>query len=278
MNSFEYNPISTDIKFKLKCECGEVFDTDFLSVPSPDFDAEGEHYSDSINTDVDCVECPKCGKLFEVELSTSFYGGEGYIDSDDVEILDVVENNPDFEEYISRSIFEVEHNKIDRIMQEIGAVSLSDDTVNYLYKLFYANLIAEMEVYLYATILKQVLSSDENKLKFLANYSPFRERKFNISEVVGMFKNLSGYIKETLNKLVYHNMSSVSKMYKDVLNIELGDVSFLKDAISKRHDIVHRNGKTLDGKEVVVTKDDVIYLSKQILDFMYSIELKIKND
>ena len=93
-----------------------------------------------------------------------------------------------------------------------------------------------------------------------------------------MFKNLSGYIKETLNKLVYHNMSSVSKMYKDVLNIELGDVSFLKDAISKRHDIVHRNGKTLDGKEVVVTKDDVIYLSKQILDFMYSIELKIKND
>jgi len=46
-------------------------------------------------------------------------------------------------------------------------------------------------------------------------------------------------------------------MYQDALQIDLGDVGDLGRAISVRHDIVHRNGRTIDNQRVAIATPEV---------------------
>jgi len=49
----------------------------------------------------------------------------------------------------------------------------------------------------------------------------------------------------------------------------------LKDAVLKRHDIVHRNGKGIDGEEVSLSEKDVRNLLLEVEMFVFEINEKI---
>ena len=59
------------------------------------------------------------------------------------------------------------------------------------------------------------------------------------------------------------------------MGIDIGVIKDLYKAVLIRHDIVHRNGKDKDGKEHVITKEDVEKLCAQVNDFIYNIECKL---
>ena len=42
-----------------------------------------------------------------------------------------------------------------------------------------------------------------------------------------------------------------------------------------RHDIVHRNGTNKEGKELVITKENVEQLCTQVNEFIYDIECQL---
>ncbi|QCQ21268.1 hypothetical protein [Desulfoglaeba alkanexedens] len=47
-------------------------------------------------------------------------------------------------------------------------------------------------------------------------------------------------------------------------------------AILKRHDIVHRNGKTKSGENIVLTKNDVTQLVSKVEHFIQDIDVKMR--
>lgn len=61
----------------------------------------------------------------------------------------------------------------------------------------------------------------------------------------------------------------------DSMGIDVGVIKELCKAVLIRHDIVHRNGKDKEGKEHVITKEDVEQLCTQVNDFIYNIECQL---
>ena len=63
-------------------------------------------------------------------------------------------------------------------------------------------------------------------------------------------------------------------MYQAILKVQFGDIGNLMKAVNRRHHIVHRNCRDKDGKEVIVSEEDVLELMQQVGAFVQ----KINND
>lgn len=77
----------------------------------------------------------------------------------------------------------------------------------------------------------------------------------------------------------FHNIVSVNKLYKKVLLTDLPKLHMdkLVKAIAIRHDIVHRNGKTLKGGSHRLTMENVHQLVDDVDAAIQHIDKQIKD-
>ena len=65
-------------------------------------------------------------------------------------------------------------------------------------------------------------------------------------------------------------------MYRATLGIEFpDDLSAIFRAILTRHDIVHRNGKTKDGNEILITSQDLTSLVGAVEAFVQHVDTQL---
>lgn len=77
---------------------------------------------------------------------------------------------------------------------------------------------------------------------------------------------------------MYHNLGKIKPIYKEVLNIDLGDISEIMKAVHIRHDIVHRSGKDKEGKFHIIKKEDVSSLVEKVSYLMSAVSSKLMID
>ena len=274
MANFEYSPFASHVTITFKCpKCGVEQTTDALSVPTPDFLSETHH--DSINSDYFEVQCENCDELFEVMLATGIYGGEGEMNGVN-EIINIDEEIPgDDDDYYDYQLYKATHSEIDETLEAIEP--LTDEIKTHLYRLLYANIISKLEAFLSDTIIKQVLSSNDNKKKFLQTYEPLAEQKFPMKAIYAKYDALDTIIRGALTSIVYHDLELVGKIYNDTLGVQLPKVKEIDDAIQIRHHIVHRNGKDKDGNLVEISKESVQNLAETVSTFMFDVENQLPN-
>ena len=144
-----------------------------------------------------------------------------------------------------------------------------------LYPLFYREqhmaIMAEFENFLFCLILREMIF---NREKLLGNI-----REFDYGEDILGFKkhinktdsDLYEIVKVRTSKLVYHKFDRVALLYKIVFGKDisplLGDIQKEED---KRHNIVHRNGRYLNGVLDKLSKEEVV-------SFLDNTEESIKN-
>ena len=153
--------------------------------------------------------------------------------------------------------------------------SIDEDMKFYLYKLLYANLITSMEAYLSDTLIKYVTENDEYLRKFTETYKPFKNQTFTTDDIFNRMDHLKDIVKGELRELMYHNLPKIKPIFMDSMGIDIGVIKDLYKAVLIRHDIVHRNGKDKEGKEHVITKENVEQLCTQVNDFIYNIERQL---
>lgn len=149
---------------------------------------------------------------------------------------------------------------------------LDENSKKLLYRILYANIISSMEAYLSDRLIQKVLSSEENKRKFVENFKDFENIKISIADIYKNTENIELRIKKTLREIIYHHLPRVKNIYKSTLDIDLGNISELMECISIRHDIVHRNGKDKDGNLQNINKEDIVRLASIVSDFIRNIE------
>lgn len=263
-----FNPICKSIIVSFQCPvCGKDVTTDSLNVPLPDFSAENN--SDSMNYDEYEEACNHCGHHFRVTIYNSMYDGE--VEVDGVDDVDVEEeySEEDYENYV----FDLTPEKITCILDEVE--SLSESTKLFLYRQLFAGTITSMEAFLSSTLIKEVLSTDENKRKFVEKYIPYQEEMITFSSIYERMEAIESTIHETLRGLMYHNLGKIKPIYKDVLDVDLGDIRSIMKAVQIRHDIVHRSGLDKDGNMHVIKKEDVINLVENVSSLMSRVEVEL---
>jgi hypothetical protein len=91
--------------------------------------------------------------------------------------------------------------------------------------------------------------------------------------------DLEEEIRNYLLDLIWHNLEKIKPMYKFTLGIDFpNDLKPLFQAIVIRHDIVHRNGKTKEGKESQLSRADVEQLLTDIPHFSQFIDKQFEEN
>lgn len=273
MAEFEYHPLAEYITLKWRCpKCGTENESDAFSVPTPNYVAETHH--DSIESEwyEDC--CSNCDHCINVELYNGFYGGTLEVDLDNEEVLNIdVEYPEEDDAWYDKELFDATHADVIKVMEKID--SLDEDMKSYLYKLLYANLITSMEAYLSDTLIKYVTENDEYLRKFTETYKPFKNQTFTANDIFNRMDHLKDIVKGELRELMYHNLPKIKGIFMDSMGVDIGVIKDLYKAVLIRHDIVHRNGKNKEGKEHVITKENVEQLCAQVNEFIYNIECQL---
>ena len=128
-------------------------------------------------------------------------------------------------------------------------------------------------------MLKSVTMQHEQfRRNAIKNISLIGESKISARELLDNDpqKILDSKIIEHITRILYHNMDKVKKVYAQVLGDEFPKFKDgLNDKIAElmdlRHDIVHRNGKKIDGEKIEITPQMVSAYIGDIRTFVNSV-------
>lgn len=146
------------------------------------------------------------------------------------------------------------------------------------FRMIYSASITSLETYLsdafYQTTIKNPLLVE----KLLKTSKDFSTRKFSISELLSWERKKDKLIAEyLLFDIVWHNLPKVQNLYKLVLNVSFPEnISDVQRSIAIRHDIVHRNGRTKDGKTIRLDKNKLHSLFSTVEEFVKIVDKQMK--
>jgi 5-methylcytosine-specific restriction endonuclease McrA len=165
-----------------------------------------------------------------------------------------------------------------RNIRELNTFSeLTKDKVKeHLRNMLFANVITSLETYLSDAFINTVKSNKLFLRKFVETFHNFRNEKFEVRELFIYYDSIDERATKAMLDVIYHDLPKVKGMYSDTLGIELTDLSLIYKAVLKRHDFVHRNGKTKDGEKHIIEIKDIEDLCKLVEVFVENIDKQIQ--
>lgn len=130
----------------------------------------------------------------------------------------------------------------------------SNDQFIFLVML-HAHIVASLEAFLSSIFIHKVTNSDKLIRKIIETDHHFEEQKISLRDIYNKHENIQNIVGDYLKRIIFHKMKVVRRLYKSVLNIELGNISWLLDAISVRHHCTHRAGYDEEGNKVDLTAE-----------------------
>lgn len=141
------------------------------------------------------------------------------------------------------------------------------------HRLLYVNVITAMETYLSDAFINTVMNDDRLLRRFIETTPEFQKDKIPLSDVFRTMEGIRDKTQNYLAKIVWHRLDKVKELYSHTLEVEFPqDLKKLLYAVILRHDIVHRNGKTKDGKDLLIMSSDVGDLIKTVEAFVLHID------
>jgi hypothetical protein len=142
---------------------------------------------------------------------------------------------------------------------------VEDPVAPTFYRLLFVNVITAMETYLSDAFINTVVNSPPLMRRFIETTPEFQAEKIPLADVFKAAEQVEQRARRYLADVVWHHLHRVKPMYLDTFDVEFPrEMGRLFRAVLLRHDIVHRNGKTKDGKEIIVTAAEVFDLIRQV--------------
>lgn len=162
-------------------------------------------------------------------------------------------------------------------LDELSTLSSLKPSDPVLQRMCFSSIITAMEAYLSDIMKREVLNNEAIKRRFVEKYSKFEKERVYVPQLYQFLENLDKRIEAELDGTSFHNIQTALNMYRDVLLIEFpkASVPALHRAVEKRHDIVHRNGKTTDGLPLEVAYEHVSELMVSVRHFLLDIDRQV---
>lgn len=139
--------------------------------------------------------------------------------------------------------------------------------------MLYVSVIMALEAYLLDNFLFCLDADASVFRKFIETTEEFRKQKIPLNTIFKESEGISKRGRSFLTRLLWHRLGQVARLYRDTLGVHFPqDVKELLDAVQIRHDIVHRNGRTADGKELNLSPEEVRRLIEIVEALVQGIE------
>jgi hypothetical protein len=146
-----------------------------------------------------------------------------------------------------------------------------------LHKLLFANVITALETFLGDSFMKTLSGSDQYLEDFVFKTPHFRNTEIKLCDIFERFKKIDGEVRSYVLAHNWHMLKESGMMFKRAFDIKFPETPpTIANGIRERHDIVHRNGKTSDGKDGSWDLSKILALNKAILAFSGAIDDQVK--
>lgn len=158
-------------------------------------------------------------------------------------------------------------------LEELLGTQLPSHLGQIFLQMIFVNAITALEAYLSEFFIKEV-SGDETKLRAFVESNPdFKKKRISLSDIFERSETIKETVRKYLSELLWHNLPKVKPMFGSTLQIEFPDsLKELISAIHRRHDLVHRGGKTKEGEIIALDQSQVAELLNRIRVFAKHIE------
>ncbi|KIY17082.1 MULTISPECIES: HEPN domain-containing protein [Pseudomonas syringae group genomosp. 2] len=138
-------------------------------------------------------------------------------------------------------------------------------------KMAYVHAVTLFEAMVGDVLKATILAYPTLMQKMVKKLGEDKSNKFHISEIAEL--GLNGIILGILNQQIYHNPVTVKKYLNLITGKVLRDtyMAGMQEIADRRHDFVHRNGKTLQGVELNIDPASIISAVEVIQNFAQDI-------
>ncbi len=188
------------------------------------------------------------------------------------------------EEYELRAISERIDHEASFFKELESTVSLQNikilehDVRKILLRQIFITIIGSLETFLSDLFISKILSSEVHLENFVSNHPELRKQKISVSEIYNVSRNIKEHAKTILANTIFHKLPVVKEMYEHTFEIEFPDISEIQKFVLIRHDLVHRNGKTVEGNLVNVTDKLVNDLREKAEGFVNEVVRSLEYD
>lgn len=157
--------------------------------------------------------------------------------------------------------------------------SMDNKKAQTLYKLVYAHAVTLLESLISSVIRSLVVCHPAFMINMATGYDDLNKKKFTLKEIINQPKGMESIVLNTLSTLSFHNPSTI----KTVMNAAFGkhmtglDLSEISSICAKRHDIVHRNGRTIADELIQLDLEEVQRAIMIIRTFATDLKSRIYN-
>lgn len=141
-------------------------------------------------------------------------------------------------------------------------------TKQLMLRQIYISIIGALETILSDIFISKTLSSDYYLKEFVKTHPDFKSQKISVSEIFSFSQTIRERAKTIMVSVIYHKLPVVREMYTQTFSIKFPDISSLQKYILIRHDLVHRNGKTVEGKAVKINDQLINNLRLSVISFV----------
>lgn len=169
-------------------------------------------------------------------------------------------------------------NEIENHLQLNEIILENKDLEILLKRQIFSSIISTLETFLSDTFINLTMDNEYYFKNFVESFPEFRQRKFELKDLYIEQDRIKETGKKVMLDVIYHDLQKVSKMYAATFKIDFPKIGLLIPFILTRHDLVHRNGKTKDGKDVKIDKVSIIELIEKVKTFVENIAVKLGID
>lgn len=164
-------------------------------------------------------------------------------------------------------------NQIDGTFELVG----NRNSRPLLNQLAHGAAISALEAYLWDTTMYW-LSKEPAVLKsFVTTNRDFRARKLELGDIFRRMEALKDEVKVYFETFIWHRLDKVKEVLEPGLKIRMPDIAPLMMEIVKRHDVVHRAGRTKNGVPVAITSKDAKDTIELVRSFVQKVEIELLN-
>jgi len=200
--------------------------------------------------------------------------GKSYL-SDNQETLKLIVAEEKFLQQNSLIITDYfsEFNKSIENIEELTKITIINKALQpHYFNMLYSSVITSLETYLSDALKFNLAQKEEFLIKFVETFEDFKNVKCDFNHIFNLCNSIERTVEEGLRSFLYHNLPKIKGIYKSTFGINFLPIPELMQAISIRHDLVHRNGKKKNGTPHNITKDNVLELCNETLSFVQNIE------
>ncbi len=161
-------------------------------------------------------------------------------------------------------------------LKELISTSVAFHHEDAFFKMIYAHAVTLLETFLGDTAISLVIENPKYFANSISKVDELKKTKFSLTEISEESDGAKGLAVKTLSTVLYHNIPKAKRILESIigssLSVAIDKVGYIT---SVRHDIVHRNGKTLDGEKIDIDREITSQAIEDIESFVRDLQIKI---